>query len=818
MFEGSLPTRASRAPRRAAGASFALGVCAALTIASLLIPSPSRAQTVDPNLWVPNGPVNAAAILADTVFIGGSFTRVQPVTGGGAPFDLTTAFAATGLPRVHGRVYSAISDGANGWFIGGSFDSVGVQPHRNVAHILANLSVDPWSPTVDEAVYSLALSGTTLYIGGVFQNVNATKKPWLAALNTTTGALTGWSPELDGPVFAMGITGTTVYVGGQFFTINGSLRSYLGAIDQALGTPTSWDPEPDNFVWALAFGTGVVYAGGDFATVASGATARSGAAAWSTSTGALTSWDPDVSGTVLSLAVSGTTIYLGGSFNQLGANTMRNNLAAVNNTTGNTTTWNPNANDAVLAIAVSGTNVLVGGDFTTVGGQPRSRLASIAASNAAIQAWAPEPDDEVDCLVLGGTNVYAGGLFNSGGGIVRTNLAALDLTTGLPTIWNPNANQPVDALVVGTDKISYFLYAGGRFTTVGGVARPYLAKIGQGPGAVITTFNAACDSAVTTLAFWDYILRAGGRFKHIGGATRSNAAALTNGGVATSWAPVLNGIVYAIAPGPSGSVFLGGAFTTPRLRVGKFDADGGVLSWNANADGTVYSLAPQGNILFLGGDFHVVGDSTRLRIAATDTTAGIPLAWNPSADSTVRVMDASAGMFMGGSFITTGGFTRKGAASYDSPESNSNGKLNPWNPVVIGSVSTIVPYGNRTVIGGNFSNVKTIPRAFLALVGAGSRPASVALDRPGSIDLGPVWPNPLRGEGRIRFTLPRASRVSLALYDIAGRRARAVLDDRMFPAGAHVATLPTSGLEPGIYFAHVRAGAALATRKLVIIH
>jgi hypothetical protein len=694
---------------------------------------------------------------------------------------------------------------------------VGTQPHRNVARIQSDLNVSSWTASPDGAVYSLALSGTTLYMGGVFQNVNATKKPWLAAVSTTTGVLTAWAPDLDGPVYAMGISGTTIYIGGQFFTINTVMRAYLAALDLTVGTLTAWDPEPDNFVWAIAFGPSTVYAGGDFSSVASGATTRNGVAAWTT-TGTLTSWNPNVNGTVLSLAVSGATVYLGGSFNQIGANTTRNNLAAISASTGNPSSWNPNLNDAVLAIAVNGTSVLAGGDFTTAGGQPRSRLAAIDASTGSIQAWAPEPDAEVDCLALGGSYVYAGGLFNSGGGIARSNLAALDLTTGLPTGWNPGANQAVDALVVGTDKASYFVYAGGRFTTVGGVARPYLAKIAQGPGTVLTLFDAHADSAVTALHFSNETLTlyAGGRFLHLGGAVRSFVAAVTNGGVARPWAPAVNGIVYAFAPTPASGVFLGGAFTTPSPHVVKLDEDGTALAWSGSADGTVYALAQQDNVLYLGGDFHAVGDSVRLRIAAVDTVGGIALGWKPNADSTVRVMDARAGLFIGGSFNSTGGFTRKGAASYDSPE--QTGKLAPWNPVVTGSVSAIVPYGNQTVIAGNFSSVKGITRSYLALVGSGARPASVTADRPASIELGPVWPNPVRTEGRMRFTLVRASRVSLALYDIAGRRARQVLDDKLFPAGAHDAAIPTAGLEPGVYFAHLRAGAAMGTRKLVIVH
>ncbi|HET9233879.1 MAG TPA: hypothetical protein VFP10_07050, partial [Candidatus Eisenbacteria bacterium] len=41
------------------------------------------AQTVDPNLWVTNGPVSSVVHDGGTIYIGGNFTRVGPATGGG---------------------------------------------------------------------------------------------------------------------------------------------------------------------------------------------------------------------------------------------------------------------------------------------------------------------------------------------------------------------------------------------------------------------------------------------------------------------------------------------------------------------------------------------------------------------------------------------------------------------------------------------------------------------------------------------------------------------------------------------------------------
>src|SRR5439155_2722416 len=120
--------------------------------------------------------------------------------------------------------FAAISDGAGGWYLGGAFDSVGNQPRANVARVMSNLSVSSWAPQVDDAVYSLALSGSTVYLGGVFQNVSSTYRPWLVEVSVSSGNLTSWDSQCDGPVYAMGINGTQLYVGGLFCSFGSDFR------------------------------------------------------------------------------------------------------------------------------------------------------------------------------------------------------------------------------------------------------------------------------------------------------------------------------------------------------------------------------------------------------------------------------------------------------------------------------------------------------------------------------------------------------------------------------------------------------------------
>ncbi len=66
------------------------------------------AQTIDENLWVTNGPVYSVVRDGGTIYIGGAFTRVGPVTGGGVPLDGASGALPPSFPKVNGAVYAVI--------------------------------------------------------------------------------------------------------------------------------------------------------------------------------------------------------------------------------------------------------------------------------------------------------------------------------------------------------------------------------------------------------------------------------------------------------------------------------------------------------------------------------------------------------------------------------------------------------------------------------------------------------------------------------------------------------------------------------------
>jgi hypothetical protein len=119
-------------------------------------PGSSSAQTIHPDLWVTNGDVESIVHSAGKIYIGGIFSQLGHATGGGVPLDATTAALPVEFPKVAGRVYAVAPDGAGGWYIGGSFMSVGGLPRSNIAHVGSDLKVSSWIPEADGRVPATA--------------------------------------------------------------------------------------------------------------------------------------------------------------------------------------------------------------------------------------------------------------------------------------------------------------------------------------------------------------------------------------------------------------------------------------------------------------------------------------------------------------------------------------------------------------------------------------------------------------------------------------------------------------------------------------
>ena len=130
--------------------------------------------------------------------------------------------------------------------------------------------------------------------------------------------------------------------------------------------------------------------------------------------------------------------------------------------------------------------------------------------------------------------------------------------------------------------------------------------------------------------------------------------------------------------------------------------------------------------------------------------------------------------------------------------------------------------GRGYLVGGADGSVR-----WTASAGAGTRwrlvraaePASALAARtagaPDALTLSSVGPNPARGPFQIRFGVPTASTLSVAVYDVRGRRV-AVQTEPAGP-GWHAVELATDALAPGVYVVRLAAGAETATERFTVV-
>jgi hypothetical protein len=77
-------------------------------------------------------------------------------------------------------------------------------------------------------------------------------------------------------------------------------------------------------------------------------------------------------------------------------------------------------------------------------------------------------------------------------------------------------------------------------------------------------------------------------------------------------------------------------------------------------------------------------------------------------------------------------------------------------------------------------------------------------------------PNPFRTDTAIRFTMPVSGRVTLRVYDVAGKLVRTLVDAQL-PPGDHSALLRGDGLPSGTYFTVLKVGKLQTSRSLTLV-
>ncbi|HXK36661.1 MAG TPA: hypothetical protein VJ553_03710 [Candidatus Paceibacterota bacterium] len=363
-----------------------------------------------------------------------------------AAFDTTIAAdnATAFDPDVDDSVHTLLLDGTT-LYAGGDFQNVNVtlpatsKPRGLIAAFDTGIETDnatDFNPNIagNGGVYSLVLDGSVLYAGGSFTTVNDTpqQRLMLAAFDTTTDTdnVTDFDPSFDPQINALALSGTTLFVGGSFTHVDAKVRDYLFAIDTETDTIADFDPDLDGTVYSLALDGTTLYAGGDFqnVNVVAHNEPRNRIAAFDTEAVDpevnVTAFNPDVNAVVYTLLLDGTTLYAGGDFTAVNVaedNEDRNRIAAFDTTIAadNATAFNPDVNAVVYTLLLDGTTLYAGGDFTAVNVdadiQLRNHLASFdtLTDDDNVTDFDPNIGDTVDSLALSSDQsvLYVGGQF-----------------------------------------------------------------------------------------------------------------------------------------------------------------------------------------------------------------------------------------------------------------------------------------------------------------------------------------------------------------------------------------------------------------------
>ena len=287
----------------------------------------------------------------------------------------------------------------------------------------------------------------------------------------------------------------------------------------------------------------------------------------------------------------------------------------------------------------SGLALYAGGAFSSAGGVPASRVARWdGASWSAVGGPVDGTNKWVHALAVydagSGPALYAGGEFTSAGGVSASAVAAFDGNAwSAPGSTQPGSgtDQPIDALCVFDDGNGPALYAGGRFRSASGVAVDYVAKSDGATWSAVGAPGSGVDKRVHALAVHDDgsgpALYAGGEFALVGGAV-SRGVARWDG---TAWSGVGGGIL------------------------------GQVWTLCVHDDGS-------GPALYAGGTFHKAGGLPARNVARWDgvSWSAVGTGTNSSVTSLVVHDDGSGPVLVAGGYFTgAGGLAASRVAAWD---------------------------------------------------------------------------------------------------------------------------------------------------------
>lgn len=114
------------------------------------------------------------------------------------------------------------------------------------------------------------------------------------------------------------------------------------------------------------------------------------------------------------------------------------------------------------------------------------------------------------------------------------------------------------------------------------------------------------------------------------------------------------------------------------------------------------------------------------------------------------------------------------------------------------------------------SNFRDTPAYMYELTEMAVSTEEVALDVPQSYNLEQNYPNPFNPTTNIQFTIPKASEVTLKVYNVLGQEVMTLMNE-FRQAGTHTAIFDAQNLSSGMYIYRLEAGSVQLNRKMILI-
>jgi len=291
------------------------------------------------------------------------------------------------------------------------------------------------------------------------------------------------------------------------------------------------------------------------------------------------------------------------------------------------------------------------------------------------------------------------------------------------------------------------------------------------------------------------------------------------GAVVTGW--------NALPVSPAVQIYEGQSFTLAYLwsgqALGKDDtppnagsiSNMGTVSWQASSDGAVWDADNSGNWamqVYLAPGLappEIATSPDTVNFGEVDTTGATTVTRDLMIYNVSTGSDLSVTQMVINPPLIRSAFSFAPATLNIAPGDSDVVQIS-FNPSSVRNYSGVITVTNNSLN----APAKNVPiRGDGVIPGAAELPES---GLPTAFVLTQNYPNPFNPSTEIRFGLPVAANVRLAVFNVLGQEV-ALLASGVLPAGVHSRTFDAAVLPAGIYFYRLEAGAFSDIRKMILL-